>query len=145
MHTHGSLKIYDLPILIILPQSGILKGIPAPKKLRVDIKRAVLPVFNVPSTTIGVIVLGNICLNIILNLETPITLAASIKSLFFTLNVSPRAILAKPAQRCKHMMREIVRIDGPKMTASIKAKRIIGNAIVKSTALIISVSTLPPK
>ena len=66
----------SLPSLINVPKEGVVGGTPTPKKLNVAsaIIASASPI--VPITRTGLIIFGNMCLNIIRIFETPIIVEA---------------------------------------------------------------------
>ena len=66
----------SLPNLINVPRDGVVGGTPTPRKLKVDSAMIARAKPIVPITNTGLKILGKICLNIIIKLETPIIVEA---------------------------------------------------------------------
>ena len=62
----------SFPILINVPNDGVVGGTPTPRKLKVDSAKMARASPIVPITRIGLVIFGKICLNIIIRFETPI-------------------------------------------------------------------------
>ena len=82
-HSPENKKLF--PNLISVPKDGVVGGTPTPKKLNVDsvIIAKAKPIVAI--TSIGLRILGSICLNIIIIFDKPMILDAETYSLFFSL------------------------------------------------------------
>ena len=97
----------SLPILINVPNEGVVGGTPTPKKLKVDSVMIAKAKPIVAITKIGRSMLGKICLNIIKKFERPIIFDAKIYSLFFSTSVAALVTLAN----CGHSEIPIAKIN----------------------------------
>ena len=103
-HSPENKKLF--PNLISVPNEGVVGGTPTPKKLSVDSVMIARAKPIVAITSIGLSMLGNICLNIIIISDKPIILEAETYSLFFSTRVDALVTLAN----CGHSEIPIAKI-----------------------------------
>lgn len=109
--THQAETTNSRPSATISPQAGVGRGMPAPKKLRLDSSRMTKPTCKVASTTMLFTTLGKIWRIMIRKWDAPATSDRAIKSCVLTARTSPRTCRAYR----DHRITTITKITAPKL------------------------------
>ena len=141
----GCVNRYFFALTTISPQLAVGGCAPTPRKLSELSESIADGMLKVNNTTKVGMQFGNICLKIIVALETPILLAASTYSFFDSESVSERTTLDVDAQLTNDNAINIFISPPPIVYITTIARRSEGNASIISASLIIAKSILPPK
>ena len=143
--SHQISKTTARPSATIIPQAGAPIGNPNPRKLNDASNRITCPIVRLVMTITVLIVLGKICLQMIIAVDTPAICAEITKSNSLIPSTSPRIILANLAQTVTATANMMFSIPAPRMVTIIIATRIVGNPRAASEARIIITSNHPDR